>query len=393
MAIIFKTNSTEKSFGIRFFVSVLALITIVLALLGTVLLTEAGQMLNVPRDWVFNFFHYRKHISIGLGFSLAILVVLQIIYGLVKRWLGVVFLMGVIGCLFMINSFVPDYWLRSQQHTAEYISIDLANELLKDEDDVFVLELNGEARAYPRDWMMLPHFAGDDFAGEHVTMSYCVLSNLPLAFNSVQDGKPTDYRVIAQVHNNLVFTDRNTGNLIQQITSTAERSQQKLEQYPVQRMPWHAFRSLYPTGKVFKNIEPTTLDKITDLMFKRELVKHYDGEPIFPTLDLKDSRLPNGEPVVGIELGGEQLAVASSFFEKKHIFNTQLGGQDIVLAWFPEYQTYGVFSRELDGNSLIINEIDPYGETPDGKLERLQTYPGLLWMIWSHWFPGTQLLK
>ena len=215
MAIIFKTDSTGKSFGIRFFVSVLALITIVLALFGTVLLTEAGQMLNVPRDWVFNFFHYRKHISIGIGFSIAVLIVLQVIYGLVKGWLGVVFLVGVIGCLFMINSFVPDYWLRSQQHTAEYISIDLARELLKDGDDVFVLELNGEARAYPRDWMMLPHFAGDDFAGEHVTMAYCVLSNLPLAFNSVQDGKPTDYRVIAQVHNNLVFTGRNTGDLIQ----------------------------------------------------------------------------------------------------------------------------------------------------------------------------------
>ncbi len=393
MSILWSTKGKQKSRFIRFVFVVLALATVIPAVGGAVLLTEAGQMIAIPRSWVVNFFYFRLPVSVGICITMVLLLLFQGTHRLVKQYVLILLLVGIVGCLFTINSFVPDYWLRSLQHTAQYTSIQVADERLLDNDDVFVLEINGVARAFPRDWMMLPHLAGDDFAGVQATMSYCVLSNLPMAFSSLYEGNTTDYKVIAQVHNNLIFTDKNSGELFQQITGVGEYSNKKLEQYPVQRMPWHSFRALYPDGLVLEYPVPNMLDKITTDLFDRELLKHYSGKPLFPTLNLKDHRLPNAEQVVGIEAGGEYLAVTRSFLEANPVYNLELGGKNIVLAWFSEYETHGVFKGELNGKPASIKKIDPYGKTPEGKLERLNAYPGVLWMVWSHWHPDTKLLK
>ncbi len=108
---------------------------------------------------------------------------------------------------------------------------------------------------------------------------------------------------------------------------------------------------------------------------------------------MDDNRLPQEEQIIGIRIGEEQLAVSREYLEKNPITNTQVGEQKIVLAWFEEYQTMGAFLREIDGESIEVDEIDPYGTTSRGKLKRTQIYPGVFWMVWSHWFPNTTLLK
>ena len=171
--------------------------------------------------------------------------------------------------LFLSNWFASEVWLRAEHHTAKFITVAEASDLLDDNADVFVLEINGDARAYPRDWMQVPHIAGDKVGGQDTVMTYCALSNLPVAFNPSLSGKDTEFRVIAQVNNNLIFSDRNSGELIQQITGTAEYSQTKLDEYPVQRMPWRSYKTLYPEGKVYL-FEPNLLDDITIKLFDRE---------------------------------------------------------------------------------------------------------------------------
>lgn len=385
-------ESVIKSKGVYILFYLLAFFSLSAALFGTTILTEAGQMLNLPREWLVEFFRLRGPISTGIGIALVLIVLIQLKHRVLGRLTFIILLTVNIFGLFMINRFVPDHWLRSQHLTAEYTSVEVADKLLHKDDDIFVLEINGDVRAFPRDWMTLPHFAGDLIGGEEVAMSYCVLSNLPLAFSSRFEGQPTDYKVIAQAHSNLVFTDRISGELIQQITGTAELSGKKLDQYPVQRMPWHAFKSLYPEGKVLRYTEPNLLDRITDKLFEKELIKHYDGKPIFPTLDLVDTRLPNEELVWGLNLNGKQIAVTLSAFKDNNIVNIELGDQHILLAWFPEYETLGAFKAQ--GSRMPEDmKIDPYGNTTDGKLERVHTYPGLLWMVWSHWYPDAEILQ
>ena len=318
-------------------------------------------------------------------------------HGLMNRRLVLGYFVVVAGMVFVTNYFVPQIWLREHHHTANYISVSEADALLDDDADVFVLEIGGEARAYPRDWMMLPHIAGDTIAGEQVAMTYCALSNLPLAFSSYIEGEEANLKVVSQVHNNLVMVDANSGELFQQITASAPNGTKALEHRAGQRMPWRSFKALYPDGLVF-HVVPSgpyaLLDKVTLALFQRELPKHYAGpDPLFPTLRMDDDRLPSAEQIWGLSLGGEQVAYARSFLQREPLHNTTVGAEPVLVAWFAEYETLGVFSRRINGRVIEVSEIDVYGNTREGKLQRLPQYPHVLWMVWSHWYPSTKVMS
>lgn len=124
------------------------------------------------------------------------------------------------------------------------------------------------------------------------------------------------------------------------------------------------------------------------------LEDHYTGpDPLFPTLRLDDDRLPFKEQIWGINMDGEQVAYARRFLEENPVHNTLIGGRPVAVAWFPEFETLGVFSRRVEGRDIDVSEIDVYCNIPDGKLERLPQYPRVFWMVWSHWFPDTRVMS
>jgi hypothetical protein len=372
-------------------------LSLAVALFAVALFTELGQVLNLPSSWL-----YATHPHLGWISVLLLLAALYVLfqhmrYDFMSRRLVIGYVVVLAGMILVINYFVPYIWLRGHHHTAEFISVSDADVLLKDEDDVFVLEIDGDVRAYPRDWMMIPHIAGDTVGGTQVVMTYCALSNLPQAFSSYIDEDEANLKVLSQVHNNLVMVDTNSGELYQQISNASPVTGQALSPRAGQRMPWHSFKELYPDGRVF-HIKASgllgLLDKITYQMFVFSLEDHYTGpDPLFPTLNLDDDRLPIKEQIWGVNLGGEQVAYTRSFLEKTLLHNTMIGGEPVLVAWFPEFETVGVFSRGIEGNQIEAGEIDVHGNTPYGKLERLPQFPGVFWMVWSHWFPGTSIMN
>ena len=184
--------------------------------------------------------------------------------------------------------------------------------------------------------------------------------------------------------------------LYQQITSQTPEGDKTLDHRAAQRMPWRSFREIYPDGKVFHVVESglyATLDKITYALFVDGLESYYTGlDPLFPTLRMDDDRLPPKEQIWGINLTGEQVAYARSFLEQNPLHKTMIGDKPVLVAWFPKYETLGVFSRVVDGRVVEIDEVDVHGNTSAGRLERLPQYPHVLWMIWSHWFPSTKVM-
>jgi hypothetical protein len=359
---------------------------------GTFALTEAGQVIDMPRDWFVFAFKYRYYLSIFLVIVFLLVLGLQPVKQTFRPFFLIIYSLLVAACVFFIHFFAPEVWLRSEHHTASFMSVEDADARLSDDADIFVLVINGDARAYPRDWMQLPHIAGDEVGGEDTVMTYCALSNLPLAFNPVINGKETDFRVIAQVNNNLVFADKNSGELVQQITGLTEFSHTLMHQYPVQRMPWQSLKDLYPDAMVF-DYSPTMLDELSMKLFNVTLASHYEGDPLFPTLDLKDHRLDNGEQIWGLKINDEQLAVTRSAFEKKAQWRVRLGGRDLVVVWYPQYETVG--SYHIDGvtDSDSPLTIDPYGVMEGKMLDRSVLYSQVSWMVWSHWFPDTKLIQ
>jgi hypothetical protein len=369
-------------------------LTLAVGAFASALYTEVGQLADLPSRWLFAVYPHLGWVSTLVGVAALFVLYRHLRHGFAGRRLVVAYLVVIAGMIFVANAFVPYLWLRGHHHTASFISVSEADALLDDDADVFVLEIGGESRAYPRDWMQIPHIAGDTIAGEEVVMTYCALSNLPLAFDSAIDGETANLKVVSQVHSNLVMADTNSGELYQQITGAAPLGSRTLTPRAAQRMPWRSFRELHPEGRVLHVIEPLLLriiDRITLWIFDTGLEPHYNGpDPLFPTLRLDDDRLPLKEQVWGINIGGEQVAYARSFLERERVDNATIGGVPLVVAWFSDYETLGVFARPSD---VEVHEVDVHGNTPDGRLERLPQYPRVFWMVWSHWYPGTDVRK
>jgi hypothetical protein len=387
----------SKTIASPSFAWILIALSLAAGFFGVTLFTELGQLLNLPSNWLYAVHPHLGWVSVFLVIVVMFVLTLHFRYQLLGRRMMVSYAVVMLGMVFVTNYFVPYIWLRGHHHTAEFISVSEADVLLSDSDDIFVLEIDGEARAYPRNWMMVPHIAGDTVGSEEVVMTYCALTNLPQAFSSYIDGDKANLKVLSQVHNNLVMVDTNSGELYQQITNSSPGSGQKLDPRPGQRMPWRSFKTLYPEGQVFRTVDSGLLgllDKITYQLFVLSLDSHYTGpSPLFPTLNLDDDRLPIKEQIWGLNFGGEQVAYALSYLQKTPVHNTVIGGQSVVVAWFPEFETLGVFNRHVNEHDIEVSEIDVYGNTPDGRLERLPSYPHVFWMVWSHWFPSTKVMS
>jgi hypothetical protein len=120
--------------------------------------------------------------------------------------------------------------------------------------------------------------------------------------------------------------------------------------------------------------------------------------PVFPTIDVDApgiNELHPKEQVWGVRMNGEEVAYTYDYFKANNwIINTKLGGKDIVLVYYPEYRTVGGFETRV-GEDLVsvdtVEDIDVYGNTDKGQLQRIPVISEVFWMIWHTFYPDTQL--
>ena len=385
-------NSNKKQ---KLILGVLMILAGVTALIGVYIMTDIGQIMGVDKSTIVMYFENSKSIMVVSFLLLVGAIIFNVRKKLFKTWVIVVFSLLWCGAIIATKYLSPYILFRTQQYNSEFISIKDAYEYLKNDDVVFVLDLNGVQRAYPRDYIWQAHIIGGDFADQNVIFTYCVMSNLPVPYTNDLDGNEVDFKVLAQANNNLLIWETNSGEIIQQITNTCEFSQRKLEPLPVLEMTWAGYKKAYPKGTVFHNEWDRPMEKIMNSLFSLEET-WYGDRWMFNTVNLEDQRLPSKEQIIGIsdDLEEKQIAFTKSFLKKEGVYNTSVGNKKVVLAYFPEYETFGAFNRMVNGEEITVSEIDFYGVTPEnGKLERVFIYNSVLWAVWLDYFPDTELVK
>ncbi len=387
-----KTRSKPSAGLIGIFL-VLGLVTAFMAIFAAMLMTEVGQLLDWPRQWLITYYDHRWwYIAINL-ILLAVMWVLNARYALMHRYLMGLATVGVFLCIFAANFLLPTMF-PSSQTTAEYVSVEDADKFMKPDDIIYAVEINGDVRGFPRHHLEIPHIAGDNIGGEDVTMTFCALSNLPVVIDQSSDGEKMDLAILIQVHNNLLMKDSNSGELIQQITGEKEFSGGKVTEYPNDMMSWETFRTLYPEATVFEYQFNRPVDTFLQSLFEGPLEQHFDEAepPLFPTLDMTDTRLPYKEQVWGLNLHDKPLAITKEFAEQNPLFAFEHEGQPLLLFYDKDLDVVTLFDRRIDGETVEITEVDFFGNTPSGKLSKVPMQNGVFWMVWSHWFPETGIL-
>lgn len=302
--------------------------------------------------------------------------------------------------------------LRNQKNSARYYSIEEAKEYVSPSNQVIVIENNGIARAHPQAQLLRPHLAGNDegLDGENVVMTFCAMANLGIAYTPEVEGEKLELQVLAQHGNNLILRDSRTGEPIQQIYGFREvdgapaaegascplRPALAMRPWPTFRMTFRGFQKAYPQGTVFINKPPKNpvlflFDMVLEVVFSSSIDRqHREARPVMDNMTHYDDRLPNKAYVWGVDLGDDAACWTDDFVvEQGNVVNAEVGGQALVVAWDPRYESLGVWCND---SGAPVTEIDFFGNTSAGRLKRFEgVKSGLFWHVWAEFFPHTDI--
>ncbi len=241
---------------------------------------------------------------------------------------------------------------------------------------MFGVELDDEARAYPRRILEVHEMANDTLADRRIAFSYCTLCGAPIPYfvDGIElVGEPLELRTsgLLQRSNKLMY-DVQTESMFDQFRGTAvsgplHAAGVELERLRVTVTTWDRWRAERP--------ESTVLDVPGRRGRDRELL-HYPGDlrerrdadgPIFPIGD-RDGRLEAQTVVLGVRTG-RGVAVA---FPVEPARERLEQGREVVAA--------GV-ALELD-TGLVAR--------PEGGGPELPAHEAF-WFAWSQFRPDTEL--
>ena len=243
---------------------------------------------------------------------------------------------------------------------------------LKDDDIVFGIEVNGEARAYPRRIMEVRELVNDTLGGRDLGIPYCTLCGSAQAFftDRLPEGisRPVLRTSGLLSRSNKVMYDLNTYSIFDTFQGralTGPLAEQKvtLKQTSVITTNWGSWKRAHPDSTVL--LEGYALGRNPDFRNKRDA----DG-PIFPIGDV-DPRLPVHEDVIGaITASGKPVA-----FQRSTAYIALSRGEEIVFE-----------NVQLELTAGGIRAIDTNG-SDDTELGSHQAF----WFAWSQFHPETEL--
>jgi hypothetical protein len=238
-----------------------------------------------------------------------------------------------------------------------------------DDDIVFGVVVNGEARAYPRNIMEVHEMVNDTIAGRRVGIPYCTLCGSAQAYFT--DGVPAGFETIELrtsgllSRSNKVVYDFHTWSVFDAFTGRAVSGPLQgfeLEMLTVSTSTWGDWKAAHPDTTIVAQDGGIGRDYPDDPLRGRD-----DDGPIFPIGDV-DPRLPVQEPILGvIAPSGTPIA-----FPVEEAVRDLAAGEDVAAG----------------GVRVIDDGAGPRAETLDG--EPLVSHQAF-WFAWSQFHPGTEV--
>ena len=278
---------------------------------------------------------------------------------------------------------------------------------LNDDDPVFGIEINGDARAYPLRIANWHEMVNDVVGGVPVSLAYCTLCGAGILFDGRVEGRrePLTFGSSGLLYrSNKLMYDRQTDSLWNQFTGRPvvgplTGSKIELRVLPVVLTSWAQWRARHPSTRVL------ALETGFQRDYRSGAAYHdYFTSPelMFPAL-IKDKRLAQKDLVFGIRVPGGVKAWPLADFAGGAVINDHVGFVDVVLIGDPQgrgaraYRAEGHrFARGSSPDELVagddrwrVSEENLIG--PDGRtLPRLPAHVAY-WFAWAGYFEDATL--
>ena len=248
-------------------------------------------------------------------------------------------------------------------------SIDASRAWLADRSPLVVVELNGEAKAYPVAMLMFHEIVNDAIGGVPVAVTYCPLCNTALAFERIVDGQAVEFGVSGMLRkSDLIMYDRLTESWWQQVTGegiVGVKTGERLTPVPVNIVSLADFEEAFPGGQVLSR-DSDSGGRLRQIYGQNPYVG-YDGDGGEPFLFFgsRDPRLPTMERLVALELGGVPKAYPFDLLREERVINDEVGGEPVVVFWKPG--TASALSSTIIDQSRDVGATAVYDPVVEGQ--------------------------
>jgi hypothetical protein len=253
----------------------------------------------------------------------------------------------------------------------EFWNVEEAAKIFFEHEPFIVIEIGGEAKAYPLSILTYHEIVNDMLGGVPISVSYCPLCNAAIVFDRRLTFKGTemllDFGVSGMLRNSdLVMWDRQTESWWQQFTGTAlvgELAGEQLTYLPSMIISLGEFMEAYPSGLVLStntgfNKEYGTNPYTGYDNLENKQPRLYKGEV--------DSRLPAMERVIDVQVDGKYRIYPLSVISQEQIINDTFEDQPLVL--FFTSKTVSVLDEKNIKESREIGSVTVFKPVVNNRL-------------------------
>lgn len=308
----------------------------------------------------------------------------------------------------------------------QFTTVDAANEWLRPNEPVVLVEVGDVAKAYPLQVLTWHEIVNDEVGGVPISVTFCPLCNTAIGFEREFDGQVLDFGTTGRLRfSNLIMYDRQTETWWQQATGdgiAGRYAGSRLNFYPANIVSWDDFRATHPDAEVLSR------DTGYSRAYGRNPYAGYDDITSSPFL-YRGPRTP-GElapmaRVLTVELDGDTVAYPYSLLEEAQVVNDTVAERPVAIFWQAgtasaldassiadgrDVGTGVAFDRMVDGQLLefewtgeVIRDTQSnsvwnlLGEAIEGPLagEQLQAVVSInhFWFSWAAFRPDTRVFE
>jgi hypothetical protein len=254
---------------------------------------------------------------------------------------------------------------------------------------------NGEAKAYPIQFLGYHHQVQDTVGGKPMIITYCTVCRTGRVFEPIVNGKQEKFRLVGMDHFNAMFEDVTTKSWWRQVSGEAITGKLKGQQLP------EIFSTQTSLGD-WMQLNPNSLIMQADPAF----IKSYDSTMKFES-GASRSKLTGTDSlswkdkswVIGVKAGKERKAYDWNQLKKEKIIQDKIAATPVLIVLSKNEKSFFAFERPADNSVFSLN-----GDTLlfanhkyriDGKgidtIFSLKPLPATqeFWHSWRTFNPGT----
>ena len=134
------------------------------------------------------------------------------------------------------------------------------------------LEVNGDARAYPLQFIGYHHYVSDSVGGRRVLVTYCTVCRSGRVFDPLVNGALEHFRLVGMDQFNAMLEDRTTGSWWRQANGEAVAGPLKgrvLTELPSRQVTLRRWLALFPASWIMQGDPTFTAEYAQDYAFER----------------------------------------------------------------------------------------------------------------------------